>query len=224
VPSDTQGPLATESPASESDAEPGPSAPRAPQGLIPSKAQRQQCCGKQLQTFAVLLRECRRRAGVDFVLTWLDADGQREVLSDSSKSLKAFLEEMQPDVAMPAFLRQADVARRLAYTWAADFSSLSAVLMQRAVRAMLDLLMQNRSLPFSITTEENAPAEVQQKYEWFPAKAVESWRHPDKCARPELRSVAAAAVQMPNFMPATLPRLLRKLDMGTRKEAALCST
>jgi hypothetical protein len=73
----------------------------------------------------------------------------------------------------------AELAKCLTFDRAAEFSSLSIGLMQRAVRAMLDLLMKkNRrgTLPFSGSSEAINPAAVAQKHDWFPAKAVKSWR------------------------------------------------
>jgi hypothetical protein len=100
---DVEGPPAPELTAPEPDGEPQPSASRAPHDLLTDKAERQQFCEEKVNSIVKQLRECCRRGGVDFVLgvTWKDAAGQRDVLSDSSKLLKGLHEDIQPDVAMP---------------------------------------------------------------------------------------------------------------------------
>jgi hypothetical protein len=228
VPSDVVAPPAPEQTAPEPDTRPQASASRAPQGLISDQTKRQVALEKGLETALKQLRELNRRCGLDFVLstTWKDAESQRFTLSSASDQLKGLLEDIQPDVALSAYLRTSEVARRLAFARAAEFSSLSIGLMQRAVGVMLDMLMHDRkgSLPYSSSGEAIEPADVQAKHAWSPAAAVSSWRAPKNWDRSELKAVAAAAVQTPQFMSATLPRLLRKLDFSVREQAELqCS-
>jgi hypothetical protein len=225
VPSDTASPPAPAPTASKPCAAPQPTAPRAPQTLIPDKAQPEEFCDKNLELAVKKLQTCNMRGGVQYLLcaTWEDSAGQRQVLPEASRPLRSLLHDIEADVALPALVVADGVARRLAFARATEFGSLSIGLMRRAVRVMLDLLMQNRraSLPYSGSSEPISPAHVQTQHGWFPKDAVSRWRSPAEWERSELKAVAAAAVHTPRFMQAVLPRVLRQLDLQTREQAAL---
>jgi hypothetical protein len=120
---------------------------------------------KGLETVYKKLQQLQNgRCRVHYVLgaTWKDAAGQRDTISACSDALKGLLEDIRAEVALPAYVRSAEVARRLAFARAAGFSSLSIGLMQRADGVLLDLLMHDRrgSLLYSGSGEAVEPAHV----------------------------------------------------------------